>query len=62
MNILAAIHRLAQTGAGRVKTLKGESGEKRLRAGDYRVRFTEESSEDNKALRKAHPHPRRSQS
>jgi mRNA-degrading endonuclease RelE of RelBE toxin-antitoxin system len=42
MNILAAIQRLAETGAGRVKTLKGRDGEKRLRVGDYRVRFTEE--------------------
>jgi hypothetical protein len=39
MNILTAIHRLAGTGTGRVKTLKGEGGEKRLRVGDYRVRF-----------------------
>ena len=44
MNILTAIHRLAETGAGRVKTLQGQSGEKRLRVGDYRVRFTEESA------------------
>ena len=42
MNILVAIHRFAETGAGRVKTLQGDTGEKRLRAGDYRVRFTEE--------------------
>jgi mRNA-degrading endonuclease RelE of RelBE toxin-antitoxin system len=46
MNILTAIHRLAETGAGRVKTLQGEDGEKRLRVGDYRVRFTEESAEE----------------
>lgn len=43
MNILAAIHRLAETGVGRVKTLQGQTAEKRLRVGDYRVRFTEES-------------------
>lgn len=42
MNILTAIHRLAESGTGRVKELKGKSGEKRLRVGDYRVRFTEE--------------------
>ncbi len=42
MNILTAIHRLAATGAGRVKALKGEAGDLRLRVGDYRVRFTEE--------------------
>ncbi len=42
INILTAIHRLAETGAGDVKTLQGRDGEKRLRVGDYRVRFTEE--------------------
>jgi hypothetical protein len=46
MNILTAIHRLAETSAGRVKTLKGQEGEKRLRVGDHRVRFTEEGGED----------------
>lgn len=43
MQILTAIHRPAETSAGRVKTLKGQSGERRLRVGDFRVRFTEES-------------------
>jgi mRNA-degrading endonuclease RelE of RelBE toxin-antitoxin system len=43
MNILTAIHCLAETDAGRVRTLKGRSGERRLRVGDYRVRFTEEA-------------------
>ena len=42
MNILTAIHRLAESGAGRVKTLQDKRGEERLRVGDYRVRFTEE--------------------
>lgn len=42
MNILTAIHRLAESSAGRVKELKGKEGEKRLRVGDFRVRFTEE--------------------
>jgi len=42
LNILTAIHRLAESGAGRVKTLQDLDGEKRLRVGDYRVRFTEE--------------------
>ena len=42
MNILTAIHRLAESGTGSVKALKGTDGEKRLRVGDYRVRFTEE--------------------
>ena len=45
MNILTAIHQLAESGAGRVKGLKGEGGEKRLRVGDFRVRFTEEHPE-----------------
>ena len=45
MNILTAIHRLAESGAGRVKTLQDQDGEKRLRVGDYRVRFTEEHPE-----------------
>jgi len=42
MNILTAIHRLAESNSGDVKTLKGSASEKRLRVGDYRVRFTEE--------------------
>jgi mRNA-degrading endonuclease RelE of RelBE toxin-antitoxin system len=42
MNILTAIHRLAEHGLGNVKELKGRQGEKRLRVGDHRVRFTEE--------------------
>jgi mRNA-degrading endonuclease RelE of RelBE toxin-antitoxin system len=41
MNILAAIHRLAEGGACDVKTLKGRESEKRLRVGDFRVRFSE---------------------
>ena len=46
MQILTAIHRLAETGSGPVKTAKGAGGDKRLRVGDFRVRFTEESGED----------------
>jgi mRNA-degrading endonuclease RelE of RelBE toxin-antitoxin system len=42
MNILTAIHRLAEHGSGDVKEIKGKPGEKRLRVGDYRVRYTEE--------------------
>ena len=42
MNVLVAIHRLAECGSGNVKELKGKPGEKRLRVGDHRVRFTEE--------------------
>ena len=48
MQILTAIHRLSETGAGRVKTLQGQGGEKRLRVGDFRVRFTEESGEQER--------------
>lgn len=42
MNILTAIHRLAESGAGQVKVLQNTDNEKRLRVGDFRVRFTEE--------------------
>jgi mRNA-degrading endonuclease RelE of RelBE toxin-antitoxin system len=49
MRILSAIHRLAETGAGRVKTLQDQGGEKRLRVGDFRVRFTEECGESGEA-------------
>lgn len=42
MNILAAIHRLAETGTGQVKRLQDtDPPEFRLRVGDYRVRFAE---------------------
>lgn len=40
MNILTAIHRLAESGVGDVKELKGKKGEMRLRVGNHRVRFT----------------------
>jgi mRNA interferase RelE/StbE len=43
MRIFVAIQRLAETGTGDVRELKGESGELRLRVGDYRVRFTQEA-------------------
>jgi mRNA-degrading endonuclease RelE of RelBE toxin-antitoxin system len=42
MRILTALHRFAEAGEGDVKKLQGESGEPRLRVGEYRVRFTEE--------------------
>ena len=42
MKIFAALHRFAETGVGDVKKPKGESGELRLRVGDWRVRFTDE--------------------
>jgi len=46
MNILTAIHRLAETGAGRVKKLQGiDPPEFRLRVGNFRVRFTEEAGD-----------------
>jgi mRNA-degrading endonuclease RelE of RelBE toxin-antitoxin system len=51
MQILTAIHRLAETSAGRVKALRGLGGERRLRVGDFRVRFTEESGEGEGTLR-----------
>jgi mRNA-degrading endonuclease RelE of RelBE toxin-antitoxin system len=43
MRILTALHRFVESGVGDVKRLKGETEELRLRVGDYRVRFTEES-------------------
>lgn len=42
MRIFAALQHFAETGVGDVKKLKGESGELRLRVGDWRIRFTEE--------------------
>jgi len=40
LNILTAIHRLAESGAGRVKRLQGiHPPEFRLRVGDWRVFF-----------------------
>ena len=43
MRIFAALQRFAESGEGDIKMLKGQSGELRLRVGDYRVRFTQES-------------------
>ena len=45
MNVLSAIHRLADDGSGDIKMLRDSNGEKRLRVGDYRVRFTEEAED-----------------
>jgi mRNA interferase RelE/StbE len=42
MRISAALLRFAETGEGDIKKLHGESGELRLRVGDYPVRFTGE--------------------
>jgi mRNA-degrading endonuclease RelE of RelBE toxin-antitoxin system len=42
LNILEAIHRYAETGAGRVKPLSGDfEGLLRLRVGNHRVLFDE---------------------
>jgi mRNA-degrading endonuclease RelE of RelBE toxin-antitoxin system len=45
IRIFAALHRFAETAGGDLKKRKGESGETRLRVGDYRVRFTDEPSD-----------------
>ncbi len=46
MNILTAIHRLAEHGSGNVKKLQGsDPSEFRLRVGDHRVRFTEDDAD-----------------
>jgi mRNA-degrading endonuclease RelE of RelBE toxin-antitoxin system len=51
MTILEAIHRYAETGAGRVKPFSGEFEELlRLRVGNYRV-FFEESADAIKVHR-----------
>lgn len=41
LNILKAIHRLAEGDLRGVKTLNDQGGEKRLRIGNFRVRFSE---------------------
>ena len=51
MCIFDAILRFADTGEGDVKKLYGESGDLRLRIGDYRIRFTEETDDS------LHRHP-----
>ena len=45
MRIFAALHRFAESGDGDVRKLQGQSGELRLRVGDYRVRFTQEADD-----------------
>jgi mRNA interferase RelE/StbE len=45
MRIFTAIQRFAESGEGDAKQLKGQSGELRLRVGDYRVRFTNEADD-----------------
>jgi mRNA interferase RelE/StbE len=41
MRIPTALDRFARTGEGDIKKLEGNTGELRLRVGDYRVRFIE---------------------
>ena len=43
MRIFSALHRFAATGEGDIRKLKDQEDELRLRVGDYRVRFTEET-------------------
>lgn len=45
MRILTALHRFAQAGEGDIKKLQSDSGDLRLRVGDYRIRFTEEPAD-----------------
>ena len=45
MRIFAALHRFAESGEGDVRKLQGQSGELRLRVGDYRVRFKQEADD-----------------
>ncbi len=54
MRILTALDRFARTGEGDIKKLEGNTGELRLRVGDYRVRFIEN------ALHSRRPAPFRS--
>ena len=44
MRIFEALQRFAETGEGDLKRLKGQGDEFRLRVGDHRVRFTEDSA------------------
>lgn len=41
--IFAALHRFAESGTGDIRRLRGNTDEMRLRVGDWRVRFTEET-------------------
>ncbi len=52
MRIFTALHRFAETGEGDIKKPQGESGDLRLRVGDYRVRFTEECGSLSPLFRK----------
>ncbi|HKI11095.1 MAG TPA: type II toxin-antitoxin system RelE/ParE family toxin [Candidatus Acidoferrum sp.] len=45
MRVFEALLRFAETDEGDIKKLQGDPGELRLRVGDYRVRFTEESDD-----------------
>lgn len=43
MRIFTALQRFAETGAGNVKKLRGDTDELRLKVGDFRVRFIEDA-------------------
>jgi len=43
MRIFAGLQRFAETGAGDIKKLEGEGDELRMRVGDWRIRFIEDS-------------------
>ena len=45
LRIFAALHRFAETGEGDIKKLQGKSDDLRLRIGEYRVRFTQETGD-----------------
>lgn len=43
MRIFTALQRFAETGAGNVNKLRGDTDELRLKVGDFRVRFIEDA-------------------
>jgi mRNA-degrading endonuclease RelE of RelBE toxin-antitoxin system len=53
MRILRALHRLAQSGAGDIRALKGGHEELRLRIGDYRLFFVH-TGDDAIEVRRVH--------
>ena len=58
MRILTALDRFARTGEGDIKKLEGNTGELRLRVGDYRVRLHRKPARH--ALHSRRPAPLRS--